>query len=190
MLPAFIKENKNMLAKTCLLKSNIVGMSWEASIVRKKSNYFICEGEWSHFVVHHQLELGDILLFFLIDKSTFQVLVYNQKSYKNFSGRQLFEELSSSSQEKQDYGNTGPSRKSKRVNTEPEELSGTVAEEEEANSESEENGPKKIRFSVVNLNSKDPYYEMVIKKSHSIFMGDGGSNVLQVQKIFKPHSLQ
>ncbi|XP_059288792.1 uncharacterized protein LOC132042197, partial [Lycium ferocissimum] len=123
MLPAFIKEHKNMLAKTCLLKSNIVGMSWEAIIVREKSNYFICEGEWSQFVVHLQLELGDILLFFLIDKSTFQVLVYNQKSYKNFGGRQLFEELSSSSEEKHDFGNTGPSRKSNRVNTEPEELS-------------------------------------------------------------------
>ncbi|MCD7472243.1 hypothetical protein HAX54_013269 [Datura stramonium] len=162
MPPCFIKEHKNMLAKTCLLKSNVVvGMSWEANIVRKKSNYFICDGDWQQFVVHHQLELGDILLFFLIDKSTFHVLAYNQKCYSNFSGSPLFEELSSSSEEKQDT-----SRNAKRVKTEPKESS----EEEEVESGSEENGPKKIRLSVVNLNNKDPYYEIVVKKSHTFFM--------------------
>lgn len=121
MPPCFIKEHKSMLAKTCLLKSNVVGMSWEANIVRKMSNYFICEGEWTQFVVHHQLELGDVLLFFLIDKSTFQVLPYNQKCYSNFSRSQPFEELSSSSGEKQDVG-----RNYKRVKTEPIESSGNV----------------------------------------------------------------
>ncbi|XP_060195116.1 B3 domain-containing protein REM8-like [Lycium barbarum] len=50
------------------------------------------------------------------------------------------------------------------------DIKSTVAEEEEVESGSEENGSKKIRFSVVNLNNKDPYYEIVIKKSHSIFM--------------------
>ncbi|CAN4090537.1 unnamed protein product [Withania somnifera] len=161
----FIKEHKNMLAKTCLLKSNVVGMSWEVNVVRKDSNYFICEGEWQQFVVHHQLELGDVLLFFLIDKSTFQVLAYNQKcNTSNFSGSKLFEELSSSSQETQEVG-----RKSKRVKIEPMESSGT-AEEDEVESENEVNDSKKIRLSVLNLNSKDPYYEMVVKKSHTDFM--------------------
>lgn len=96
-------------------------MLWEANIVRKKSNNFICEGEWTQFVVHHQLKPGDILLFFLIDKSTFQVMAYNQKCYSNFSGNQQFEELSSSSDEKQDVG-----RKSIRVQTEPIESSGNA----------------------------------------------------------------
>ncbi|KAH0706204.1 hypothetical protein KY285_010702 [Solanum tuberosum] len=162
--PGFMKENKKMLAKTCLLKSNVVGMSWKSNIVRKRSNYFICEREWTQFVVHHQLQLGDVLLFFLIHKSTFQVLAYNQKSHRN---NQQFEELSSSSGEKQE---DVIGRNSKRVKTEPTGSSGNVAEKEGVESGNQENGPKKIRFSVVNLNSNDPYYEMVIKKSHSSFM--------------------
>lgn len=121
MPPCFVKEHKHMLSKTCLLKSNESGMSWEANIVRKKSNYFICEGEWTQFVVHHQLELGDVLLFFLVDKSTFQVLAYNQKSDDNFNRNQLFEELSCSSGEKQDAV-----RKSMRVKTEQIESSGDI----------------------------------------------------------------
>ncbi|XP_060195117.1 B3 domain-containing protein REM9-like [Lycium barbarum] len=163
MPPVFIKENKKMLAKTCLLKTNVVGMSWEAKIVRKKSNYFICEGDWPQFVVHHKLELGDILLFFLFDKSTFQVLPYTQKSYKNSRGRQLFQELSSSSEEEHDVD---IGRKSKKIKMETKESS----EEEEVEGTSEENSPKKNRFSVVNLKNKDPYYEMVVRKTHSKFM--------------------
>ncbi|KAK4347848.1 hypothetical protein RND71_034187 [Anisodus tanguticus] len=162
----FIKQNKKMLAKTCLLKNNVVGMSWEAKIVRKKSNYFICEGEWPQFVVHHKLELGDILLFFLIDKSTFQVLPYNQKCYKNISGRQQFQELSSSSEEEHDVG---VGRKAKKVKVEPKESSEITEEETESGSD-QENGPRKIGFSVLNLNNKDPYYEMIVRKTHSLFM--------------------
>lgn len=43
-------------------------------------------------------------------------------------------------------------------------------EEEEAEGGTEENAPMKIRSSVVNLNNKDPYYEIVVRKSHSNFM--------------------
>lgn len=45
-----------------------------------------------------------------------------------------------------------------------------VVEEEEAEDGNEENGPKKTRFSVVNIKNKDPYYETVVRKTHSIFM--------------------
>ena len=41
---------------------------------------------------------------------------------------------------------------------------GNVAQEEGVESGNEENGPKKIRLCVVNLNKNDPYYEMVMKK--------------------------
>ncbi|KAM3250485.1 B3 domain-containing protein REM9-like [Capsicum chacoense] len=163
MPPVFIKENKKMLAKTCLLKTNAVGLIWEAKIVRENSNYFICDGDWPQFVVHHKLELGDILIFFLIDKSTFQVLPYNQKSCKSFSGKGVFQELSSSSAEEHDVG---IARKLKKIKMEPKESS----EEEKAEGGNGKKGPKKNRFSVVNLNSKDPYFEMVVRKTHSIFM--------------------
>ncbi|XP_055805889.1 B3 domain-containing protein REM9-like isoform X2 [Solanum dulcamara] len=162
MPPVFIKENKKLLAKTCLLKTNVVGMSWEAKIVREKSNYFICEGDWPRFVMHHKLELGDILIFFLIDKSTFQVLPYNQKCFKNSCGRGVFQELSSSSEEEHDVG---IARKLKKIKIEPNESS-----EEEAEGGNEKNDLKKTRFSVMNINDKDPYYEMVVRKTHSFFM--------------------
>ncbi|XP_075089866.1 B3 domain-containing protein REM9-like [Nicotiana tabacum] len=169
MPPVFIKENKKKLAKTCLLKTDIAaGMSWEAKIVREDSYYFICAREWPKFVAHHKLELGDILLFFLVDKSTFHVLPYGQKSCKNLCGRHLFEELSSSSEEELDIG-IGLSRKSKKVKREPKESAG-VAEEEEAQNGSKGNGRKTLRYSVVNLKNKNPYYEMAVRKTHSLFV--------------------
>ncbi|XP_009780425.1 B3 domain-containing protein REM9-like isoform X1 [Nicotiana sylvestris] len=171
MPPVFIKENKKKLAKTCLLKTDIAaGMSWEAKIVKENSHFFICDGEWPKFVAHHKLKLGDILLFFLVDKSTFHILPYGQKTCKNLCRRQLFEELSSSSEEEEecDVG-IRLSRKSKKVKTEPKELPG-VAEEEEAQNRSKENGPKTLRYSVVNLKNKNPYYEMAVRKTHSLFV--------------------
>ncbi|OIT01980.1 hypothetical protein A4A49_51210 [Nicotiana attenuata] len=94
-----------MLAKTCLL--GVAGNSWEAKIVKKKFKYFICEGEWPQFVVHQKLQLWDILLFLLVDKSKFHVLPYTQKCRINFREKRLaFEELSSSSEDE-----IGPSRK-------------------------------------------------------------------------------
>ncbi|XP_004233940.3 B3 domain-containing protein REM9-like [Solanum lycopersicum] len=166
MPPIFIKENKKLLAKTCLLKTNVVGMSWETKIVRENSNYFICEGDWPQFVVHHKLELGDILIFFLIDKSTFHVLPYSQKTFKNSSGRGAFQELTSSSEEEHDVG---IARKLKKMKMEQKESSGVV-KKEEAEGGKEENVPKTTRFSVININNKDPYFEMVVRKTHSFFM--------------------
>ncbi|XP_059283778.1 uncharacterized protein LOC132037300 isoform X2 [Lycium ferocissimum] len=101
MPPAFIKENKNMLSKTCLLKTD-EGVVWEAKIVREKSDFFICKGDWPKFVEYHKLKLGNILFFFLIDKSTFQVLPYKQIRSRNLLGRQVFEELSSCSKEEEE----------------------------------------------------------------------------------------
>lgn len=123
MLAAFVEEHKKMLAKTALLKTD-EGLCWEAKIVREASDYFICEGDWPRFVLHHKLELGDMLNFFIIDKSTFQVLLYSKKSLTNF---RQFEELSSSDEEEVENGeeNTEASRRSKKVKMEPVQLSET-----------------------------------------------------------------
>ncbi|XP_049395595.1 uncharacterized protein LOC125859805 [Solanum stenotomum] len=99
-----------MLAKTCLVHMN-EGVLWEAKIMRKNSIFFICEGDWPQFVVYHKLRPGDVLLFLLVDKSTFLVVPYTQKSGRNFHGRQPFEELSSSSEEEEE--DIEPSRNSK-----------------------------------------------------------------------------
>ena len=68
----------------------------EAKIVKVASDYFVCEGDWPQFVLHHKLEVGDTLIFFLIDKSTFQVLLYSKRSLTKITH---FEELSSSEDE-------------------------------------------------------------------------------------------
>ncbi|XP_019238608.1 PREDICTED: B3 domain-containing transcription factor VRN1-like [Nicotiana attenuata] len=95
---AFVKENKKMLAKQCLLKTDEAGTLWEAKIVREErsSKYNICEGEWPQFVEYHKLELGDILFFYLIDKSMFHVQPYTKKCCRNLPP---FDELSSSEEE-------------------------------------------------------------------------------------------
>jgi len=54
-----------MLAKTCLL--GVAGSSCGAKIVKEKSKYLICEGEWPD----QKLELQDNLLFLLVDKFNF-----------------------------------------------------------------------------------------------------------------------
>ncbi|XP_059283869.1 uncharacterized protein LOC132037379 [Lycium ferocissimum] len=86
--PAFINENKKMLAKTCLLHKN-EGVLWEGKIMRKNSNFFICEGDWPQFVVYHKLKPEDILLFLLVDKSTFLVMPYTKKMVEAFTGCNL-----------------------------------------------------------------------------------------------------
>ncbi|KAF3632363.1 putative 40S ribosomal protein S9-2-like [Capsicum annuum] len=111
MPAAFVKEHKKMLAKTCLVKTD-EGFSWEVKLVKETSHYFICEEGWSRFVMHHKLELGDMLIFFLVEKSTFYVLPYSKKSVTNV---RHFEELSSSDEENIQIG---PSRISKKVKTE------------------------------------------------------------------------
>ncbi|WMV18197.1 hypothetical protein MTR67_011582 [Solanum verrucosum] len=99
-----------MLAKTCLVHTN-EGVFWEAKIMRKNSNFLICEGDWPQFVVYHKLRRGDVLLFLLVENSTFLVVPYTQKSGRNFHGRQPFEELSSISEEEEE--DIEPSRNSK-----------------------------------------------------------------------------
>ncbi|XP_060193251.1 B3 domain-containing protein REM9-like [Lycium barbarum] len=138
----FVKEHKKMLAKTCLLKTDVLaGMSWEAKIEKEKPNYFICEEDWPQFVVYHKLEIGDFLRFFLVDKSTFHVLLYSRKHSRNL---RFFEDLSSSEEEEEEeegeeveiveekekeVENIEASRKSKRVKMEPIDIVSDTEEE-------------------------------------------------------------
>ncbi|KAG5621436.1 hypothetical protein H5410_006654 [Solanum commersonii] len=130
-----------MLAKTALLRTD-EGMSWEAKIVRKASDYFICEGDWPWFVVYNKLELGDMLIFYLVEKSTFHVLPYSKKPHINI---RHFEELSSSEnevenvEEKDDEEeNIEASRKSKKVKTEPKDSSAHGTRSTESDDDSTE----------------------------------------------------
>uniref|UniRef100_K4BZ34 TF-B3 domain-containing protein n=1 Tax=Solanum lycopersicum TaxID=4081 RepID=K4BZ34_SOLLC len=110
----FVKDNKKILSKNCLLKTSEAGMSWEAKIARKKPNYFICEKDWPQFVLHHQVEPRDILIFSLIEKSTLHVRPYTPKNCRNITRkRQLsYEELSSSSSSEEEIG---PSKRVKKM---------------------------------------------------------------------------
>ncbi|XP_047267761.1 ribosome quality control complex subunit 2 isoform X2 [Capsicum annuum] len=170
MPPAFIKENKSMLAKTCLLKTD-EGIFWEAKIVREKCGYFICEGDWSQFVEYHKLKQGNMLLFFLIDKSTFQVLPYKQIHFRKRPGRQVFEELSSSSQEEEEEEEQEEEEVEEEEEEEEEEREegegegeGEGEEEEEEEKEKEEREEEDIsapkisnRFDRHSIDSSDRY---------------------------------
>lgn len=182
MPSCFIKENKKMLTKACLLKTDEAGMLWEAKIVREKSNnYFICEGEWPQFVVHHQLKQGDVLLFFLVEKSVFHVHPYTRKCRRNIRDEKkklFYQQLSStSSSSSSEEVEIGPDRK---VNSTDEE---SVDEDDSPyykNPKQENlsddggggNGSKKFRggSSMMNFKTDHPYYEMVVKRSHKTFM--------------------
>ncbi|KAK8497098.1 hypothetical protein V6N12_037340 [Hibiscus sabdariffa] len=53
------------------------GSLWRAKIQIEQGNYFF-SGGWSKFAKHHRLERGDFLVFFLVDSSTFDVIIYNR----------------------------------------------------------------------------------------------------------------
>ncbi|KAG5621441.1 hypothetical protein H5410_006659 [Solanum commersonii] len=191
MPSCFIKENKKMLSKDCLLKTDEAGMSWEAKIVREKSNnYFICEGEWPLFVVHHQLKQGDVLLFFLVEKSVFRVQPYTQICCRNIGEKKLFyEELSSNSSPEEEIE---PSKRARKVDSTEEDTSSSDEDDppyshratyyknpKQENVSSEkvlsDDSSKKFRgcsstTSVMNFKTDHPYYEMVVKRSHTTFM--------------------
>ncbi|PHU25378.1 hypothetical protein BC332_03710 [Capsicum chinense] len=57
----------------------------------------MCEEDWPRFVLHHKFELGDMLIFYLIEKSIFHILLYFEKSLSTIKH---FEELSSSDEER------------------------------------------------------------------------------------------
>ncbi|XP_006367428.1 FACT complex subunit SSRP1-like [Solanum tuberosum] len=117
MPAAFVKEHKKMLAKTALLKTD-EGMICKAKMVRNASDYLIGEGDWPLFVLHHKLEVGNMLIFFLINKSTFQVLLYSKKCLTNI---RHFEEFSSSEDEVENINEA--STRSKKVKMEAVQLS-------------------------------------------------------------------
>ncbi|GMI86437.1 maternal effect embryo arrest 45 [Hibiscus trionum] len=50
---------------------------WRARVEIEQGNYFI-SGGWSKFAKHHRLETGDFLVFFLVDSSMFDVIIYNR----------------------------------------------------------------------------------------------------------------
>ncbi|MBA0851936.1 hypothetical protein Goshw_029235, partial [Gossypium schwendimanii] len=53
------------------------GNSWRVRIKVEQGSYFFNNG-WSKFVKYRDLEIGDFLVFFLVDSSTFDVFIYNR----------------------------------------------------------------------------------------------------------------
>ncbi|MBA0824415.1 hypothetical protein Goarm_021088 [Gossypium armourianum] len=53
------------------------GNSWRVKVKVQQGSYFFNTG-WSKFVKYHGLEIGDFLVFFLVDSSTFDVFIYNR----------------------------------------------------------------------------------------------------------------
>ncbi|KAE8707066.1 hypothetical protein F3Y22_tig00110387pilonHSYRG00767 [Hibiscus syriacus] len=50
---------------------------WRVRVQAEQGKYFFTGG-WTKFAKHHCLETGDFLVFFLVDSSTFDVIIYNR----------------------------------------------------------------------------------------------------------------
>ncbi|XVE82719.1 hypothetical protein DITRI_Ditri16bG0028600 [Diplodiscus trichospermus] len=74
--PSFVKNFKGNVPTNITVKSGS-GSSWRVKIQDEGGGYFFCGG-WSTFVKDHSLETGDFLLFFLLGRSKFDVIVYNR----------------------------------------------------------------------------------------------------------------
>ncbi|KAB2094652.1 hypothetical protein ES319_A02G174500v1 [Gossypium barbadense] len=75
--PAFVKYVlKGKVPKKFSLYSDS-GNSWRVRVEVQQGSYFFNSG-WSKFVKYHGLEIGDFLVFFLVDSSTFDVFIYNR----------------------------------------------------------------------------------------------------------------
>ncbi|MBA0677691.1 hypothetical protein Goari_019087 [Gossypium aridum] len=74
--PAFVKYVLKGNVPTMFTLYSDSGNSWRVRVMVEQGSYFFNSG-WSKFVKHHDLEIGDFLVFFLVDTSTFDVLIYN-----------------------------------------------------------------------------------------------------------------
>ncbi|XP_017638182.2 putative B3 domain-containing protein Os03g0621600 [Gossypium arboreum] len=74
--PAFVKYVLKGNVPTMFTLYSDSGNSWRVRVMVEEGSYFFNSG-WSKFVKHHDLEIGDFLVFFLVDTSTFDVLIYN-----------------------------------------------------------------------------------------------------------------
>ncbi|XP_065873740.1 B3 domain-containing protein_Os12g40080-like [Euphorbia lathyris] len=69
-----VKMFKEMIPKLCTLRSH-TGKSCEVSIERKINDYFFRQG-WDKFLKENKLQEGDVLVFNLVDETTFEVFAY------------------------------------------------------------------------------------------------------------------
>ncbi|TYI88973.1 hypothetical protein E1A91_D03G020600v1 [Gossypium mustelinum] len=77
--PAFVKYIFKGNVPTMLTLYSDSGNSWRVRIKveQAQGSYFFNNG-WSKFVKYRDLEIGDFLVFFLVDSSTFDVFIYNR----------------------------------------------------------------------------------------------------------------
>ncbi|XVF17762.1 hypothetical protein REPUB_Repub10bG0151700 [Reevesia pubescens] len=75
--PAFVKNVCKGNVPTNFALESDSGSSWRVRVQRKEDGFFFCGG-WSSFAKDHRLETRDFLLFFLLDSSTFDVIVYDR----------------------------------------------------------------------------------------------------------------
>ncbi|KAL4369446.1 hypothetical protein GQ457_05G013240 [Hibiscus cannabinus] len=75
--PAFVKYIFKGNVPSMFTLCSDSGSLWRARIQIEQGKYFF-SGGWSKFAKHHRLERGDFLVFFLVDSSTFDVIIYNR----------------------------------------------------------------------------------------------------------------
>ncbi|XP_065873207.1 B3 domain-containing protein REM16-like isoform X2 [Euphorbia lathyris] len=71
----FVKMFEKLIPKLCILRSH-TGKSCVVSIVRDNNGYFFFRQGWDKFLKENELKEGDVLVFNLVDATTFEVLAY------------------------------------------------------------------------------------------------------------------
>ncbi|CAH9069417.1 unnamed protein product [Cuscuta europaea] len=113
---------------------------------------FFCKKDWERFARDHNLHYGDLIVFFLVGKFEFEVLLFSQTT--SCLAR--------------------PSRKSvwpkpKRVEP-PKSENSTESEEEDEEEEEKGGGARKNRFTYVNMSAPHPYFVAIVRKTYTDYM--------------------
>ncbi|KAG5621446.1 hypothetical protein H5410_006664 [Solanum commersonii] len=164
---------KNMLNPVFLEAPH--GKAWEVEVENSQDQIWLAKG-WKDFCGYYSISFRSLLVFTYNPRSHFDVAIYDHS--KTEIEYPIDQEIESDEEEEdipvlQANANV--------IKEEEEDLpmnlqtNANVIEQDqevgEANSRSEEVGPKNSsRYSFVNLNGDNPYFEMVIKKAHATCM--------------------
>ncbi|CAH9060738.1 unnamed protein product [Cuscuta epithymum] len=178
---AFMDAHGDKLYESSWTVKTEKGGSRKMKIERQGRDSFFCKTDWEDFATDHNLGYGDIIVFFLVGKSELDVLLLSQTTYcrienkatlpyNNESGDGI-DALSPDDEEEDDKKDIEIiptiSKRNKPSRSYGRKSKVTSEKEVKTECESETEGVKIQRFSNVNLSTRYPYFETVVKRSHA-----------------------
>ncbi|KAH0719205.1 hypothetical protein KY285_015236 [Solanum tuberosum] len=166
------------------------GKAWEVEVENSQGQIWLAKG-WKNFCGYYSITVRSLLIFTYNPRSHFDVAIYDQSTTEiDYPIDQEIESdeeeedipvLQANANEEEDDIPVNLQANANVIEEEEEDIpvnlqtNANVIEQDqevgEANSRSEEVGPKNSsRYSFVNLNGDNPYFEMVIKKTHATCM--------------------